>query len=112
MARILLVDDDPNLLNMMGQYCGSNGHWTCEAKDGARAFELFQAHVFDLVITDLQMPVMGGLELTQHIRHLNKHVPIVIISGASVEDIKITEIFLEKPFSMNEFLNIVDSLTQ
>jgi two-component system sensor histidine kinase EvgS len=66
--RVLLVDDHPPNRLLLRQQLRFLGHQVWEAEDGQQAFDCFQAYTFDVVITDCNMPVMDGYELTQRIR--------------------------------------------
>jgi len=67
-ARILVVDDDELTLALISDLLQSRGFEVQQASDGARAFELLEREWFPVIITDWQMPVMNGLELTRRLR--------------------------------------------
>jgi PAS domain S-box-containing protein len=82
MARILVVEDEPLLLLTMCDHLADQGHEVLAARDGLVGCELFTAHRPDLVILDLVIPGMAGLELLSAIRTIDPDVCILIVSGA------------------------------
>ena len=83
MPRALVVDDSTLIRTKVG-HALTGADFTVEvAKDGAEAYARFLESSFDLVITDILMPVSNGLELLKRIRHLNARVPVVVLSSAS-----------------------------
>ena len=68
MARILIVDDEPDLRFLMSRYLEADGHEVHQANNGAMALERLRSEPFDLMLTDNSMPVMDGPELIGKIR--------------------------------------------
>jgi CheY-like chemotaxis protein len=64
-ARVLVVDDDPMIRKVVRQMLGSRGYVTTEAADGADALKLLDNEPFDLILTDVYMPVMDGLQFAR-----------------------------------------------
>ncbi|HUR56662.1 MAG TPA: response regulator [Opitutaceae bacterium] len=81
MPRILLIDDDDGLRRVLAKSLGYAGHDVVQASDGRQGIELFRASSFDLVITDLVMPVQEGVETIVRLRKENANTPIIAISG-------------------------------
>jgi DNA-binding response OmpR family regulator len=79
--RVLIVDDNPGLLTLISTYVGMLGCQVSLAGNGHEAFELFCRDPYDLVITDLQMPVMDGFELLVHIKGMSDRTPILVTTG-------------------------------
>jgi len=81
--QILVIDDHEELLNTTKEILEDVGHNCSTALDGEAALKLFQEDDFDLIITDVQMPRMGGIELITLIRRGDKHpnIPIMATSG-------------------------------
>ncbi len=77
--KILTVDDETQITRVMRHILTANRYSVRAADDGESAFDVFAEWKPDLVITDLQMPVMGGLELCRRIRAASS-VPIIILS--------------------------------
>lgn len=88
-ARILVVDDNVINRKIVARQLSLAGHEVVEAQDGQRALEFVQAECFDLVLMDLQMPVMDGLEATRKIRQgaaVDPDVPIIALTASSYGD--------------------------
>ena len=82
MARILIVDDEAIIRSTVREALAHDGHDVTEAEDGLVALDFCKANPVDLVITDLFMPVMDGLELIVLLREEFPDIKIVAISGA------------------------------
>jgi DNA-binding NtrC family response regulator len=97
-GRVLLVDDQPELRRLLRRTLIRAGHAVVEAADGRVAVELAQRLRFDVVISDVAMPDMTGVELLEALRELDPDLPVVLTSGwpeasASLEAFA----YLEKP---------------
>ncbi len=109
MKRILVVDDERQITRMLRASLQSSGYAVDIAKNGLEAFQKFEAEPPDLIITDLSMPEMNGLELTQAVRRVAA-TPIIVLSVRDGDSMKVTALdegaddYLTKPFSMLELL--------
>lgn len=83
MANILIVDDDPAVQITIRLLLERAGHHVRVAGDGRKGLALFEAGPFDLVILDIFMPGMDGLETMRHVRALQPATPIIVMSGRS-----------------------------
>lgn len=107
--RILIVDDERQITRVLRTSLQSSGYEVTVANNGLEAFDLFRSVSPDLVITDLAMPEMGGIELTRAIRRLSE-TPIIILSVREQETMKVAALdegaddYVTKPFSMPELL--------
>jgi two-component system, OmpR family, KDP operon response regulator KdpE len=107
--RILIVDDEPQITRVLRTSLQSNGHEVTVARDGMEALELFLKAPPELVITDLAMPRMDGIELTREIRERSQ-VPIIVLSVRSQDAAKVTALdegaddYMTKPFSIQELM--------
>ncbi len=107
--RILIVDDERQITRMLRMAMQSGGYNVSIAGDGAEALERFKSDHPDIVITDLAMPVMDGIELTRAIRLLAP-TPIIVLSVRDTETMKVSALdegaddYLTKPFSTPELL--------
>lgn len=117
--RALVVDDSLQLRRSVMYALQRLGDVICvEAQDGAEALKKFQGGKFDIVLTDINMPVLDGLKLTAHLRGdpANAELPIVIITTeAAAEDreraMKLgASAYLIKPVKANEVLETVQQL--
>ena len=79
--QVLLVDDDPMLRRALAMVLGRAGYDLLQAGDGAEALALAEGRRIDLVVSDLSMPRMGGLELAQALRARCPTLPVLLISG-------------------------------
>ena len=79
--RILLVDDEPDILDMLQHFLNGQGYQVKKALGGEEAIEIFQADSFDLVITDIRMPGMDGLDLMLRLKEMDKDVEVIILTG-------------------------------
>ena len=129
MSRILVIDDEVQIRSMIRQALESRGHQVIEAENGQQGVDLFREQWADLVITDIVMPQMAGLDCIIELRQLDPSVPLIAVSGGacSVEAGEDTVWRLElldaalqlgarhtfwKPFDLAELLVAVDeSLT-
>ncbi len=83
MSKILLIDDDPQVLNIFKQYLSKAGHTVTTACNGLQGMRLLARDSFDLIITDILMPECDGLELLRTLRTTPDRPRIIAISGGS-----------------------------
>jgi len=81
--KILVVDDEPAIRDVLAAYLKEHGHSVVAAVNGIEALKLFSQSEWDLVLTDGLMPEMSGAELAREIRKQNANVPIFLVSGSS-----------------------------
>ncbi len=109
MKRILAVDDEKQITRVLRTSLQSSGYAVSTAENGIKALEEFTMNKPDLIITDLAMPLMNGLELTKEIRKLAP-TPIIVLSVRNTDTMKVAALdegaddYLTKPFSMPELL--------
>jgi two-component system KDP operon response regulator KdpE len=107
--RILVVDDERQITRMLRASLQASGYDVVIANDGLEGFAQFESERPDLIITDLAMPEMNGLELTQAVRNVS-NVPIIVLSVRSGDRMKVKALddgaddYLTKPFSTPELL--------
>ena len=107
--RILIVDDEPQITRVLRRSLTSHGYEIRSAADGESALETFGDWRPDLVITDLSMPNLNGIELCRRLRKLST-VPIVVLSVKGEEKTKVEALdagaddYVTKPFGMDELL--------
>jgi DNA-binding NtrC family response regulator len=85
-ARILVADNDRSVLDLIRRIVGKTGNEAICAKDGKEALELFKQGGIDLIISDREMPRMGGLELLHEVRKLDPEARAIIVSGGMKSD--------------------------
>lgn len=106
---ILVVDDDPQIIRMLRTSLQASGYRVHTSLNGAAALEQIQSEMPDLVITDISMPHMDGIELTKAIRR-HSLVPIIVLSVRNTDDSKVTALdegaddYVTKPFRTPELL--------
>jgi two-component system KDP operon response regulator KdpE len=107
--RLLVVDDEQQILLVLRSGLTKHGYDVRVASEGEAALELFHLWLPNLVVTDLSMPNMGGLELCRRLRAISP-VPIIVLSVKGEESVKIEALdagaddYLTKPFGMGELL--------
>ncbi len=107
--RILIVDDEPQITRVLRRSLTAHGYEIRSAADGESALETFGDWPPDLVVTDLSMPNMDGLELCRRLRAISP-VPIIVLSVKGEEQTKVDALdagaddYVTKPFGMNELL--------
>ena len=108
--QLLLVEDDPNLGNLLSEYLDAKNYSTKLAVNGKQGFELFTKHSFDICVLDVMMPVKDGYTLSKEIRNIDKNIPIVFLTAKSMKEDAIegfnvgADDYITKPFSMEELL--------
>jgi CheY-like chemotaxis protein len=111
--KILVVEDNPNMGSLLSDMLEVFAVQSVRAVDGIEALEMLEREPIGLVITDLRMPKMSGTELLTAVKGKNPDMPVVLISGFSMEAVGDREIlaqadgFLSKPFRMNDIKDII-----
>ena len=107
--RILVVDDEPQITRVLRRGLMTHGYEVEVAPDGKAALRIFADAPPDLVVTDLSMPNMGGLDLCRKLRELSQ-LPIIVLSVRGEERTKVEALdagaddYVTKPFGMDELL--------
>lgn len=100
---VLLVDDEPMLLDLFEMLLLSNGYRVGTASDAAAALEKFKAEKWDLVITDFSMPGLTGSQLGQEIKSLSPGTPVIVLTGdASADEYSGADLVIHKPFTHSD----------
>ncbi|KRT70702.1 MAG: acetoacetate metabolism regulatory protein AtoC [candidate division NC10 bacterium CSP1-5] len=114
--RILVVEDDEDMGENLQRILTLAGYQVHLARDGAEAITVLQTQPFHLVLTDLLMPRMGGLELLGEIRRLGPSLPVVFLSafGKQAAFAKAMDLgaagFVTKPFRANSLLRLIQAI--
>lgn len=116
--RILVVDDNPEILSILGDYFQSVGYQVDYASTGHSAFDYINQTLYELIITDINIPELDGFDIITHIRanDNNSATPIIVITGVS--DLTLTNKlnllgingFLKKPFTIEEIIHSVQTI--
>src|SRR5271167_4392880 len=107
-TRILLVDDEQAILTLLSYPLSQDGYEVVRASDGAEAMERFGETEFDLVVLDVSMPHLDGLEVCRRLR-ASSSVPIIMLTAKTEEIDKVLGLelgaddYITKPFSIREF---------
>ncbi len=108
MYTILIIEDEPRVANLLMNGLEENGYQVMVAYDGLMGLRLFQAHSFDLVISDIVLPKMNGFELCKEIRKVNSCIPILMLTALGSTDDKLdgfdagADDYMVKPFDFRE----------
>lgn len=112
-ARILVVDDEPSIRELLSKTLALAEYDVDLAPDGRTAVERLKIIPYDLLITDLRMPVMDGLAVIREARRLKPDIPVIIVTGYSTEASAIEAVnlgvsgYLTKPFRVPRVLAVV-----
>lgn len=115
MTRILVVDDEESIRNVVVAYLQADGYTVLTAEDGRKGLELFRQHQPELVILDIMLPGMDGLKVLQHIRE-ESEVYVLMLTARSEETDRVTGLmmgaddYLTKPFSPLELVARVKAI--
>ncbi|MEZ7890865.1 MAG: response regulator [Candidatus Wallbacteria bacterium] len=113
-GRILIIDDDEAILRVLSKFLELEGHKVTSVLKSVDALEVFKKNVFDLVITDMYMPEMDGLDVIRNFKDVNMNVPIIILTAAGtisnvIQSLKLGAFnYMTKPFNINEVREIVN----
>jgi len=108
MAKILIADDEQKMRHLLSMILESAGHAVESVGDGSQAFSLLQEARFDMVITDIKMPVMTGMELLHEIKKADIPCPVIIITAFATIDSAVESMrlgasdFITKPFETDQ----------
>lgn len=112
MARILIVDDEPEIVQFIGGGLEEEGFDVMTAGDGQRAVELAASSRPDLVVLDMRGPHLDGNAVADELRRLHGEIPILLITADGRAEEKARRVkafdFLAKPFDLNRLLGIVE----
>ena len=114
MARILITEDEDSLRSFVARALRMDGHDTVEAADGAEGLEALAGGAFDLLLSDIRMPVMDGIELTHKAAAAHPGLRILLMTGYADQrerahglDALIHDV-ITKPFSVADIRNAVN----
>jgi len=111
--KILIVDDNPHMSSLLSDILDFFDYKAAGAQDGEEALKILGKESFDMVITDLRMPKMGGMDLLRTIKDKFPHLPVVVITGFGTDSSKSDAFaaqadgFLAKPFKVDEIKGLL-----
>lgn len=114
--KVLIVDDDPTIRSILQDYLEALNVEVLHAADGRRGWDLFQQKRPHLVIADIFMPEMTGVELLEKIKSGENPVPVVLISGVQLSEVEVqmqkerADGFLEKPYMFWQMKELISKL--
>lgn len=115
MSRILIVDDEIKIREVIKEYAEFDGHEVAQAQDGMEAISLVKANDYDLIILDIMMPKLDGYSTCKEIKKI-KDIPIIMLSARSEEYDKLfgfelgVDDYIIKPFSPKELLARINAV--
>lgn len=116
MEKILIVEDEKNIVELLKYNLEKNDYSTDYAYDGEEGLNLFKNNKYDLILLDLMLPKITGLELCEKMKEINSEIPIIMLTAKSRETDKIEGLnigaddYITKPFSINEVLARINAL--
>jgi two-component system response regulator VicR len=110
MSRILVAEDEVLLLKAIEFKLKKDGYTVVTAADGRQAMEKIKSDNYDLILTDIMMPFVGGMEILTYIKNdpIKKFTPVLLISAVGLENVVLegfklgADDFIYKPFNLNE----------
>jgi CheY-like chemotaxis protein len=114
LGTILVVDDDAGIQSIARRALASRGYRVLTASNGVEGVGLYQQHAsqISLIVMDMTMPQMSGIEALKHIREMGSKVPVLLSSGYNVDpdgvEARHFNGFLEKPYDIDELLDAVE----
>ena len=106
--RVLVIDDDPDVLESLGILVTEIGYAVETAVSGAEALGKLEQAEFDLILTDFQMPGMDGAQVATAVKKLRPRMPVVLVSGRSFDsNYSNVSASLKKPFTLSELRNVL-----
>ncbi|MCL5966601.1 MAG: sigma-54 dependent transcriptional regulator [Deltaproteobacteria bacterium] len=116
--RILVVDDEANLRDVLGKILSAEGYAVTGAADGAEGLRLLAAERFDIVLCDIRMPGMGGLEFLSEVRARDLAVPVIMMSAFGTIEMAVEAMkrgaydYVSKPFMSDEILLLLRNVRE
>jgi len=108
--RILVIDDEPAIRRFLRTSLSAQGYSVLEAEDGETGLALLQRNAIDLIVLDLGLPGIGGLDVLKKLREGGSAIPVIVLSSRDDETGKVTALdigaddYVTKPFGMEELL--------
>jgi DNA-binding NtrC family response regulator len=118
MPRILIVDDEPSILSVLGTLLKAQSHEVTPARSGEAALNLLKTQSFDLMISDIRMGSMDGMQLLQHVRRAHPGLAVIMLTAFGTVDTAVEAMkegafdYVTKPFKVDELLITVQRALQ
>lgn len=113
---VMLVDDDPQLRHVVSMFFELEGYNVVQARDGREAIAMLAEYVPDVILLDLMMPDVSGIEVCQHVRgdRRLKEIPVVVFTAAEMKEEELraagADRFITKPYSLEGLRRVVRAL--
>lgn len=123
MEGVLIVEDDSDIREALQTILEMDDIKVHTATNGSEAIDMLSDHSFDLIITDIMMPIKTGIDLLEFLKQTRKNIPVIVLSQFEVEEIKIklnsnnispNDVFewMRKPFRIGDILLTVEQARQ
>jgi DNA-binding NtrC family response regulator len=112
--RILIAEDEDNILKLLERLLKNNGYVTYGANNGKKALEIAKTKEIDIVITDIRMPEMDGIELIKEIKKMDPCIEVIVMTAYASVDTAIEAVrigardYIRKPFDIDEVINAIE----
>lgn len=116
--KLLVVEDEPNLLSIIRKGLSENNNEVSVAMDGRTALEMIQNHTFDVVILDIMLPDINGIEICRRLRAAKNFVPILLLTALGTTENVVTGLnagaddYMAKPFKFTELQARISALAR
>lgn len=113
-TKVLIVDDDANFCGTMSKILEKKGYDTSVAENGQRAIDLVRERSVDVILMDVKMPVMNGVDAYKSIKHIRPSTVVIFMTAFSVEDLVKDTIkegayaVVKKPFDIDSVVNMIE----
>ncbi len=117
MASVLIVDDERSMRDFLKILLEKEGHQVTTADSGARALETLQKQAVDVIVSDIRMPGMTGIELLETVKEHSPELPIIMITAFASPDDAVLAMkngafdYISKPFNVDEIKSVIESAT-
>jgi DNA-binding NtrC family response regulator len=113
-TNVLIVDDDVNFCNTLAKIFIKKGYKTVTAESGLRALEMIEKKTFDIVLMDIKMPVMDGVETFKKMKAIRPDIAVILMTAFSVDDLIADALkegvysVVRKPFDIDTVINMME----
>lgn len=113
-TRLLIVDDDPNFLSTLSKILTKKGYETIGADSGFKALEMVKEKTFDIVLMDIKMPVMDGVETYKKLKKIKAGMRVILMTAFTIEDMIKDAVkegvyaVVRKPFDIEMIVNMIE----
>ncbi len=116
--KLLLIEDEPSVISLIQRSLSAAGHEITIAMDGKSGLEMALQHQFDLIILDLMLPVMNGMEVCRNLRNTNSSTPVLMLTALGTTENIVSGLdagaddYMTKPFKLAELEARIRTLTR